>query len=517
MKKLLNSSTYRRIQFVEFLDQLPSWCDVKEAAKHADCSVKTLLSDIDFINDFWGDFIYIEYSKFQGVRLNNLTSNKLGNVYGLIFHESLEFQFVEKMLYEANQDSEYWINELFMSEASFYRMVNALEEFLERRGLKLERAPFRITAKDERWVRFFYQEYFTEAYGVNQWPFTLDHEATTCFIMRTSTDFDVSLDDREIQEAAYLLLVTLNRMYQGFYLSEEIYQEDDDTIEKVLEYSRPFAEHLLEETPFTLPKKWYKEISHTVFHEFYNWDNPQQIVRMDTKINTFLHKVSESIDFPLIEEDRRKIVQEMMSWYVEYNFYPYQQNLLFDKYQKFAREIQLVYPIFSSIVKNHLEDIEKKNQELWTDIRLNNVLFLLMKEWAHLPIRLEHLRRKVSILIISDLGRKHAEMLKDFLSTNYHGRVTLSIYNESVISLGAEDLADFAQYDIVLSNNPIKGYENENSLIVNNFFSASDRENLWNFIVATQKRAAQIQLTKLGNIKSKSAKEIYYSQLSAQQ
>lgn len=119
MKQLLNSSTYRRIQFVEFLDQLPAWCDIKEAAKTVDCSVKTLLSDIDFINEFWGDYIYIEYSKFQGVRLNNITSNKLGNVYGKIYHESLEFQFLEKMLYESNQDADYWINELFMSEASF--------------------------------------------------------------------------------------------------------------------------------------------------------------------------------------------------------------------------------------------------------------------------------------------------------------------------------------------------------------------------------------------------------------
>ncbi len=93
--------------------------------------------------------------KFQGVRLNNITSNKLGNVYGLIYHESNEFQFVEKMLYESNQDAEYWINELYMSEASFYRMVNALEDFLKRRGLQLERSPFRITGPDERWVRFF--------------------------------------------------------------------------------------------------------------------------------------------------------------------------------------------------------------------------------------------------------------------------------------------------------------------------------------------------------------------------
>lgn len=512
MKQLLNSSTYRRIQFVEFLDQLPSWCDIKEAARTVDCSVKTLLSDIEFINEFWGDYIYIEYSKFQGVRLNNITSNKLGNIYGQIYHESLEFQFVEKMLYESNQDADYWINELFMSEASFYRMVNALEDFLKRRGLTLERSPFRITGPDERWVRFFYQQYFTEAYGVNQWPFTLDHEETTCFIMRTSTDFDVSLDDREIQEAAYLFMVTLNRMHQGFYLPESIYAEEDDTIDKVLDFSRPFAEHLLAETDFTLPRQWYREISRTVFHQFYNWDNAEQIVRINSKIETFLKKVSESIDYPLDKEDKRKIIQEMMYWYVEYNFYPYRQIMLFDKHQKFAREIQLVYPIFSAIVKIHLKDIEKKSPELWTDIRLNNVFFLLMKEWTHLPIHLENSRQKVSILVVSDLGRKHAEMLRDFLIANYDKRIVVKTFNEQVISAGQDDFDEFATYDIVLSNNPIKGYEKENSLIVNNFFSASDRENLLNLIITIQKNSARKYLRELGNLKLKTAKEIYFSQ-----
>ena len=512
MKQLLNSSTYRRIQFVEFLDQLPSWCDIKEAAQTVDCSVKTLLSDIDFINEFWGDYIYIEYSKFQGVRLNNITSNKLGNVYGLIYHESNEFQFVEKMLYESNQDADYWINELFMSEASFYRMVNALEDFLKRRGLQLERSPFRIIGPDERWVRFFYQQYFTEAYGVNQWPFTLDHEETTCFIMRTSTDFDVSLDDREIQEAAYLFMVTLNRMHQGFYLPESIYAEEEDTIDKVLEYSRPFAEHLLADTDFTLPEKWHREISRTVFHEFYNWDNPEQIVRINSKIDTFLKNVSQAIEYPLDRDDKRKIMQEMMSWYVEYNFYPYLQVMLFDKHQKFAREIQLVYPIFSTIVKIHLQDIEKKSPELWTDIRLNNVFYLLMKEWSHLPLHLEKLRQKVTILVVSDLGRKHAEMLQDFLIANYNKRSAVDTFNEPVISTGPEDFENFATYDIIISNNPIKGYDKNNVLIVNNFFSASDRENLLNLIVAIQKREARRHLKELGNIKMKTAKEIYFSQ-----
>lgn len=488
MKQLLNSSTYRRIQFVEFLDQLPSWCNLKEATQTVGCSVKTLLSDIVFINEFWGDYIYIEYSKFQGVRLNNLTSNKLGNVYCQIYHESLEFQFIEKMLYESHQDAEYWINELFISEASFYRMVNGLEDFLERRGLKLERSPFRITGPDERWVRFFYQQYFTEAYGVNQWPFAFDQKETTLFIMQTSADFDVTLDDREVQEAAYLFIVTLNRMNQGLYLPESVYAEADDALDKALTFSRPLVEHLVTETDFILPQKWYKEVSRTIFHEFYNWENPEQVIQTNNKIDTFLKNVSQTIEYPLNQEDKQKIMQKMLAWFAEHNFYPYRQVLLFDKHQKFAREIQLLYPFFFDTVESYLKAIEK-TPKLWTDIRLNNVFFLLMKEWSHLPIHLENLRKKVMILVVSDLGQKHAEMLQDFVIANYNERIMVNTFKKSVILADPADFEEFIKYDIVLSNNPIKGYAHENILIVNNFLSASDRENLLNFIVMIQKNA----------------------------
>jgi hypothetical protein len=103
-------------------------------------------------------------------------------------------------------------------------------------------------------------------------------------------------------------------------------------------------------------------------------------------------------------------------------------------------------------------------------------------------------------------------MLQDFLIANYHERISVDTFKEPVISTGPEDFEAFAKYDIVLSNNPIKGYENSNVLIVNNFFSASDRDNLWNFIIAVQKNEARRHLKELGNIKMKTAKEIYFSQ-----
>lgn len=103
-------------------------------------------------------------------------------------------------------------------------------------------------------------------------------------------------------------------------------------------------------------------------------------------------------------------------------------------------------------------------------------------------------------------------MTQEFLLANYPNRIVVSIYKEAVLFTGPEDFKQFDQYDIVLSNNPIKGYDKKNVLIVNNFFSASDRENLVNFIVAIQKCASQNHLKSLGNIKLKTAKEIYFSQ-----
>src|SRR5699024_7102048 len=150
-------------------------------------------------------------------------------------------------------------------------------------------------------------------------------------------------------------------------------------------------------------------------------------------------------------------------------------------------EVQLVYPIFSTIVEIYLKDIEKKSPKLWTDIRLNNVFFLLMKEWSHLPIHLENLRKRVSILIVSDLGQKHAEMLRDFLLANYNKRIAVDTFNEPIILTSPTEFEKFTNYDIVLSNNPIKDYKYKNILIINNFFSSSDRENLLNLIVAIQK------------------------------
>ncbi|MGX7182474.1 helix-turn-helix domain-containing protein [Enterococcus pallens] len=54
MKALLSTAIYRKITLLEFLDNFSTWCPTKDVTNFLDCSAKTLLSDIDYINEFWG-------------------------------------------------------------------------------------------------------------------------------------------------------------------------------------------------------------------------------------------------------------------------------------------------------------------------------------------------------------------------------------------------------------------------------------------------------------------------------
>jgi hypothetical protein len=92
------------------------------------------------------------------------------------------------------------------------------------------------------------------------------------------------LDDREIQEAAYLFMVTLKSNASRLLFAREcIYAEEEDTIDKVLEYQPALRRaSASRHRTFTLPEKWYIEKSAARFS-------------MNFIIGTILNKSCESI------------------------------------------------------------------------------------------------------------------------------------------------------------------------------------------------------------------------------
>lgn len=510
---LLNTAMKRRLYLIEFLAKQQRWWPLEEAAAHLNCSTKTLITDVNYINEEMEEYLHIDISKVRGIKAHPMKSNKINNIYQNIIQNSNEFQFIEQVFLYPNQDAEYWINKLFLSEATFYRLVNSTAKALKRRGLKLERKPFRITAPDERWVRFFYQSYFLEAYGSAKWPFDIERQQLVCFVMRTSTDFDILWDDHEIIEYAYLLMVTIIRASQGFTLSEAIYAEEDDLLDHLIQSNHSYSEKFAS-TNYQLVSKWYRETSRTVFHEYYNWDNQQQEIRIQTALERFLKSISQAVDFPLTQMNEKKILQQLMGLYSTYSLYPYDREILHNQSQESAQNIQRIYPIFSKIVSVNLKEIEKDCNFPWVQKTESDVLCILLKEWENLPIQLESLRRRLSILVVSDMGIRHANMLRSLLKGQYGERFKIDLYKESPLFISPVEMKQFEEYDLVITNDQIHNYQNRNLMIVDNYLSETDWDVLNRRVVSIQKEASDRYLEKLDTADFRSGRSVYPSRQS---
>ncbi|MDT2673994.1 helix-turn-helix domain-containing protein [Enterococcus dongliensis] len=206
MRRLLKNTTQRRLAIIGVLRDLIGWQNPEMIADLLDCSTKTVLSDVEAINQFWGEHVGIEYSRTNGLRLNDALHNKTRQLAWNLMNESEAFTFLERIFFQPNEDTDYWINELFISEATFYRMVKQLDKVLAEKGLILERKPFRVTAKEERWVRIFYVQLFLEKYGLNEWPFDLERGKIINFIRKASRALGIFYNDREILESSYYWL-----------------------------------------------------------------------------------------------------------------------------------------------------------------------------------------------------------------------------------------------------------------------------------------------------------------------
>ena len=250
MRRLLKNTTQRRLAIIGVLRDLIGWQNPEMVADLLDCSVKTILSDVEAINDYWGEHVGVEFSRTNGLRLNNALHNRTRQLARNLMEESEAFIFLERIFFQPNEDMDYWINELFISEATFYRMIKQIDKVLEEKGLVLERRPFRITAKKERWVRVFYVQLFLEKYGLNEWPFDLERGRIIDFIKYANDSFEISYNDREILESGYLLTVIIVRTSQGFVLTDdEKLDLNPALIEKILTL-RPAADRTVQDSKY---------------------------------------------------------------------------------------------------------------------------------------------------------------------------------------------------------------------------------------------------------------------------
>jgi len=75
-----------------------------------------------------------------------------------------------------------------------------------------------------------------------------------------------------------------------------------------------------------------------------------------------------------------------------------------------------------------------------------------MIKWNDLPTILNDKRKKANILVVSDLGKEHAEFLAKMIRNNFGPKAHIEHFKDSIIFFEDEDLTTFDRFNMIVTN-----------------------------------------------------------------
>lgn len=475
MRSLLDSSTRRKLEILEQLSERADWISSSELAENNNASLRTITTDIHYLKEQWSPFLIIETSKKNGIRLITPPSSHLHDVYVAVFKNSEALQFLEKIFFNPTHSLEEWGEKLFISDSSLYRVTNQLGHALKNYGIALGKRPCQIVSTNERFVRYFYTTYFKETYTTFEWPFSIDRTATIEFSSHLFREKNWPQDDVQLIYLSYYLAVSITRFYQGKKVSTQECEENLHSYLSFKEILAPYLKRMVNDDHLEVGEELIQDIFSSLVVFEVSKPNEESLLK---EISAHLLKLQASLHLELSETQLNMLAQGYFQMYNHYLVYPFDHYILFNSSKYNGQAAYHEYPIFSKNVFVELTELEKVTNFPWYTNYRYEILFYLMTKWPTLPKQLEKKKHKVSLLVLTDLGKSQTFMLAQAIERNFSHKAVVTSFEKSILFLSEEAFFGPDDYDLFVSTIHLPNINEEKLIIVDPLPSNMDWENL---------------------------------------
>lgn len=171
VRELLNQKEQRQLKILEYLFENQHWIHLDALSEILETNARIIKCDIKEMREFLPDFEI--QSSTAGIMLLNPNNIGIERIYQYFLKNSGNFQVLEAFfLLEAPFTFEHLAESLEISLPSLRKKVAEINKLLHGNyRFKLKVTPISIVG-DERDIRFFFSQYFHEAYGFFRWPFS---------------------------------------------------------------------------------------------------------------------------------------------------------------------------------------------------------------------------------------------------------------------------------------------------------------------------------------------------------
>ena len=481
MERLLSPSMHRRVLLLNLLNGPNSWITSDYLAESIDCSKKTIMLDCQYIEDRWPDYLTIETSRKHGIRLIASPHRSIHDIYIEIIQESNAFSLLESIFFEPMQPAVYWEKKLFLSNSSLYRLSNIISSALKDRNIQMSRSPYFVHGKDERQIRYFFTCYFIEVYGIREWPFHLDRTKVFTLSNKINQKFALELNDSQIVHLAYSIAVTIIRERQGFLIQDR--KDPINSFVKTTIDVRKYqadVEEIAEPLNVVLPDNWYEDFCYSIFWWDFGWDNEQEKVNVIYQAENLVKTIKEALSISISEQSNLSIIRLIEYLYAKHKMFPYKKFMVYDRYLYSSRAIKQNFIVFTAVVTKALGVLEAKMKFPWQSMYLDGILHEMAIRWQDLSKLTDEMRHQLSVLVLSDLGKEHAQLLSSVLKENFRNKVNLSVQENHFYDQLVNCVDQ--QYDLYVSNYALETIDEKINMIVEDIPSFKNITDLRKYI-----------------------------------
>lgn len=477
MRELLDIPTQRRLKILEHLDEASGWISSNELAQENKASLRTISNDVSYLKEAWYPQFKIETSKKNGVRLKRQANTHMKILYRHIYENSDAFKLLEAIFFDTTLSIEKWGERLFISESSLYRIINEMSQSLESFGLSLEKKPCRIIGNLETNVRFFYTRFFKEKYLICDWPFEASRDISISFCQDLLHLSDTKVSEELLIQLSHLVNISLIRSSQGFFIKTKLSTEQSNMANRIRqdEQLTPKLNELLLTYNLKNETKEIEQLVYTFASFLTYWLPDEQIdFSVEHDIQQFLADIQETFNLKLPAAIFERLINKIEHFYLFYQIYPYQNYLIFDDYRQSALNIKIEFPILNRVIETLLKQMEETTDFPWYQLFHTKILFTLVTQWNHLTEQIDAQKKKVELLILTDLGENHGLYLTQQIKKNFRDKVLLHYYADPVTLLNLDSQEKFSKYDIVVTTFFTEFIPQDKLLIIDNIPSNRD-------------------------------------------
>jgi len=417
----------------------------------------------------------IFHSSTNGIRIINTDDSDIEMVYHHFFKDSTHFSILEFIFFNEGCQAESICKEFYISSSSLYRIISQINKVIKRQfQFEISLTPVQIIG-NERDIRYFFAQYFSEKYYFLEWlfeNFSSEPLSQLLELVYKETSFPMNLSTHRMLK---LLLVTnLYRIKFGHFMEVERDSFNNQLLESFMqaEEIEDIVASFDSEYHISLNKEVISQLFVSYFQKMFFID--EEVFLNHAKTDSYVKKsyqlLGDLVDQVSREYNLQVDNKDNLIWHLHNTAHLHRQELstefiLFDQKGNTINNFQNIFPRFVSEVKEGIEHYLEALDMDRSSMKVNHLTYTFITHSKHLVLNLLQNQPKLKVLVMSNFDQYHAKSVAETLAYYCSNNFELEVWSELELSL---DALKESPYDIIISNFIIPPIENKRLIYSNN-------------------------------------------------